>query len=76
MSVDQSGFDQHLVFTQMVERELVIFVLGDAVKHVCFILDFDGLENRSTQIVANGMATMTHSVPLTLIEIEQQAQYA
>jgi len=68
MPVDQAGFDQHLVFTQTVERKLVVFVLGDAVKHVCFILDFDRLENRSTQIVANGMATMTHSVPLTVID--------
>jgi len=62
--VDQSGFDKDLVFTQAVEWELVVFVFGDAVEHVRFILDFDRLENRLTQVIANGVTMLAHGIPL------------
>jgi len=41
MPVDQSRFNQHFVFAQAIEWKLVVFVLGDAIENVCFILDFD-----------------------------------
>jgi hypothetical protein len=60
MPVNQSRFNQNFIFTQTVERKFIVFVLSDTVEYIRLILDFDGFENRLTQIIADGMTITTH----------------
>jgi hypothetical protein len=63
MTVNQSGFNQYFIFTETVQWESVVFVTGDAVEYIGFILDFNGFKDRLTQVVADSVTTMAHVLP-------------